>query len=44
MLKDLSIESFITDRENIRGGITHSSNTDPWNCATPHGPCDNEIE
>lgn len=41
-IKDLKIESFITNAQTIKGGITHSSDTDPWNCATAHGPCDIE--
>ncbi|MGB5978920.1 MAG: pinensin family lanthipeptide [Cyclobacteriaceae bacterium] len=41
-LKDLKIESFITDRGNIKGGVylaTHSSDTGAEDCATPHGTC-----
>lgn len=39
-LSELAVNSFITDRHNIRGGIfTHSSDTGPIDCATPHGPC-----
>ena len=41
MLNNLKIESFITDREHIKGGLlaTHSSDTGPFDCMTGHGPC-----